>query len=124
MERRSYHSREVEKLELLLDKLLLLKEEGLDEEFRSAAETGYAEFFGSDFSTFSLPALEHHILGLGDVKQLECLAEILELDRETLPHTADERALRNQVLNVTIDEIDRLYAAQGTFSLTNRMRKR
>lgn len=123
MERRDYLAKEIEKLALLLGKLLGLKEISKPDAFKTEAEQGYLEFFGLDFSNPDPALFREKILAVADVDRLEYLAEMLETDLHFVPHDTEARRLRKEVLDTVLSEMDRLYAERGTFSFTNRLRR-
>jgi len=124
MERRDYLTKEIERLALLMAKLMGLKPLRKDDEIRAEAHHGYAEFFGMDFGTMDAEALKTRVLAVNDVQQLELLAQIMEVDINTQGHAPEQKSLREEVLKTVVAEVDRLYAQQGTFSLANQLRKK
>lgn len=123
MEERDYLVKEIEKLKLLLAKILRLRQEDKDADIREEARSAYAGFFGLDIDGADIATLREAVGRVNGPQKLELLAELLEADLAA-GHEPIAQEIRTQVLECVITEIDRQYAAEGTFSFTNQLRKK
>lgn len=114
MERRDFFIDDIEKISVIIARLLGFKGQKKTDDQQQEIDNGLSELFDLELDKMPFEELEAKVKAMTNPQRLDYLVQLLELEMENEQLTEEQLALRNRLLKITREEMEAKYAAQKT----------